>query len=222
MLQFLHFNEFSLQIQTPGSKRMYSVVISATKVCHWEMKGRFPERVVLADVPSVRFSFRGNMRMYPRSCLRSEGTMEHPNVPSFRFLFRGNIRQNHPFGKDHPLSTPEYGSSFGSWKNIADGSGFWFGLVPGTPWLLKGNPGKKKTTVAHQNTVSTKKSFTVSVTRFSPPGLLRNDQETVCPKLVSKWFMERVLLLVWGVSGGVGFLSLDLCLAVSEPEQETH
>ena len=24
---------------------------------------------------------------------------EHPNVPSFRFSFRGNIRQNHPFGK---------------------------------------------------------------------------------------------------------------------------
>ena len=23
---------------------------------------------------------------------------EHPNVPSFRFSFRGNIRQNHPFG----------------------------------------------------------------------------------------------------------------------------
>ena len=23
---------------------------------------------------------------------------EHPNVPSFRFSFRGNIRQDHPFG----------------------------------------------------------------------------------------------------------------------------
>ena len=35
---------------------------------HWEIKGRFRKRVVLA------------------------------NVPSFRFSFRGNIRQNHPFG----------------------------------------------------------------------------------------------------------------------------
>ena len=35
---------------------------------HWEIKGRFPKRVVLA------------------------------NVPSFRFSFRGNIRRNHPFG----------------------------------------------------------------------------------------------------------------------------
>ena len=43
-----------------------------TRICygtfHWEIKGRFPKRVVLA------------------------------NVPSFRFSFRGNIRQNHPFG----------------------------------------------------------------------------------------------------------------------------
>ena len=39
-----------------------------TKKGHWEIKGRFRKRVVLA------------------------------NVPSFRFSFRGNIRQNHPFG----------------------------------------------------------------------------------------------------------------------------
>ena len=35
---------------------------------HWEIKGRFRKRVVLA------------------------------NVPLFRFSFRGNIRRNHPFG----------------------------------------------------------------------------------------------------------------------------
>ena len=39
-----------------------------TKKGHWEIKRRFPKRVVLA------------------------------NVSSFRFSFRGNIRQNHPFG----------------------------------------------------------------------------------------------------------------------------
>ena len=38
------------------------------KGAHWEIKGRFRKRVVLA------------------------------NVPSFRFSFRGNIHQNHPFG----------------------------------------------------------------------------------------------------------------------------
>ena len=66
---------------------------------HWETKGRFRKRVVLANVPSFRFSFRGNMRTYPRSGLRS-------NVPSFRFSFRGSIRQNHPFGKP-PFSQPQ-------------------------------------------------------------------------------------------------------------------
>ena len=52
---------------------------------HWEIKGRFPKRVVLA------------------------------NVPSFRFSFRGNIRQNHPFGnhpfvnpRDFPDCSREY------------------------------------------------------------------------------------------------------------------
>ena len=29
---------------------------------HWEIKGRFRKRVVLANVPSFRFSFRGNIR----------------------------------------------------------------------------------------------------------------------------------------------------------------
>ena len=69
---------------------------------HREIKGRFRKRVVLANVPSFRFSFRGNMRTYPRSGFRSG---QHPNVPSFRFSFRGNIRQNHPFG-NHPFMFP--------------------------------------------------------------------------------------------------------------------
>ena len=42
---------------------------------HWEIKGRFPKRVVLA------------------------------NVPSFRFSFRGNIRRNHPFGNHPVVNT---------------------------------------------------------------------------------------------------------------------
>ena len=53
---------------------------------HWEIKGRFRERVVLANIPSFRFSLRGtcertlipvfvrgNIRMYPRSGFRSGG-----------------------------------------------------------------------------------------------------------------------------------------------------
>ena len=42
---------------------------------HWEIKGRFRKRVVLA------------------------------NVPSFRFSFRGNIRRNHPFGNHPFVNT---------------------------------------------------------------------------------------------------------------------
>ena len=37
--------------------------------------------VVLANVPSFRFSFRGNMRMYPRSSFRSGGASERTLVP---------------------------------------------------------------------------------------------------------------------------------------------
>ena len=42
---------------------------------HWEIRGRFRKRVVLA------------------------------NVPSFRFSFRGNIRRNHPFGNHPFVNT---------------------------------------------------------------------------------------------------------------------
>ena len=46
-----------------------------TNYFHWEIKGRFRKRVVLA------------------------------NVPSFRFSFLGNIRRNHPFGNHPLVNT---------------------------------------------------------------------------------------------------------------------
>ena len=51
---------------------------------HQEIKGRFRKRVVLVNVPSFRFSFRGNLRMYPRSSFRSGGTSKRTLVPVFR------------------------------------------------------------------------------------------------------------------------------------------
>ena len=64
--QFSGFTPLAGQITGIGLK----AINSSKKVLkiHWEIKGRFRKRVVLA------------------------------NVPSFRFSFRGNIRQNHPFG----------------------------------------------------------------------------------------------------------------------------
>ena len=50
---------------------------------HREIKGRFRKRVGLANVPSFLFSFRGNMRTYPRSGLRSGGASERTLVPVF-------------------------------------------------------------------------------------------------------------------------------------------
>ena len=62
---------------------------------HWEIRGRFRKRVVLANVPSFRFSFWGTCeRTLVPVCVPGE----HPNVPSFPFSFQGNIRQNHSFG----------------------------------------------------------------------------------------------------------------------------
>ena len=54
---------------TPNKNGSYGIK------CHWEIKGRFRKRVVLA------------------------------NVPSFRFSFRGNIRRNHPFGNHPFVNT---------------------------------------------------------------------------------------------------------------------
>ena len=47
------------------------------------MKGGFVKGWVLANVPSFRFSFRGNMRMHPCSGFRSRGTCERTLVPVF-------------------------------------------------------------------------------------------------------------------------------------------
>ena len=71
--------------------------------CHWEIKGRFPKRPVLVNVPSFRFSSRGNMRTYPRSGFRSGGTSECTLVPIF-------VPREHPpkppFWKTILLATP--------------------------------------------------------------------------------------------------------------------
>ena len=70
-------------------------------------KNRFlPKRVVLAEVPSFRFSFRGNMRTYPRSGFRSGGTSE---CTLFRSSFLGEHPPKPPFCKTTLLSTPDFG-----------------------------------------------------------------------------------------------------------------
>ena len=105
----------------PGSFRNFSGISSGKSHSYWgygpEMKGRFRKRVVLANEPSFRFSFRGNMRMYLVPVFVPG---EHLNVPSFRVSFRGNIRQNHPFG-NHPFvnrdSTPDRMRDFLAIKN---------------------------------------------------------------------------------------------------------
>ena len=75
-------------------------------VFHWEKKGRFCKRVVLANVPSFRFSFRENMRTYPRCGFHSEGTSElYTLVPVFVL---GEHPPKPPFWKTTLLSTPEF------------------------------------------------------------------------------------------------------------------
>ena len=71
--------------------------------------------MVLANVPSFRFSFRGNIRRNHPFGNHQKGSLGDKravskrvvlaNVPSFRFSFRGNIRRNHPFG-NHPFANP--------------------------------------------------------------------------------------------------------------------
>ena len=81
---------FSLNFAFFSETKLYGQKMSQ----HWEIKGRFRKRVVLANVPSFRFSFRGNMRTYPCSSFRSGGTSEgtlvrvfvpgeHPPKPPF-------------------------------------------------------------------------------------------------------------------------------------------
>ena len=101
-------------------------------IFHWEIKGRFRKRVVLANVPSFRFSFRGNIR-------RNHPFGNHPfanprkfslgdkravskrvvlaNVPSFRFSFRGTSAET-TLLETTLLRTPEKGS----FPNISGGT----------------------------------------------------------------------------------------------------
>ena len=109
----------------PGGRRSGSrrntVEEHAFSKYHWETKGRFRKRVVLASVPSFRFSFRENMRTYPRSCFRSGGTCECTLVPVF---VPGEHPPKPPFWKTTLLSginfctgdfappKPEFGAEF--------------------------------------------------------------------------------------------------------------
>ena len=53
---------------------LLSATVEKVLQIHCLISGRFRKRVVLANVPSFRFSFRGNIRMYPHSSFRSGGT----------------------------------------------------------------------------------------------------------------------------------------------------
>ena len=86
--------------------RRHAKVVPPVKV-HWEIKGRFRKRVVLANVPSFQFSFRGNMRTYPRSGFHSGGPSECTLVPVF--VPGDHPPKNHPFGKP-PFWQPKKGS----------------------------------------------------------------------------------------------------------------
>ena len=70
----------------------------------WGWSEFFSKRVVLANLPSFRFSFRGNMRTYPRSGFRSGGTFECTLVPVF---VPGEHLPKPPFWKTTLLSTPD-------------------------------------------------------------------------------------------------------------------
>ena len=72
-------------------------------------KGRFRKRVVLANVPSFRFSFPGNMRTYPRSGCRSGGTSECTLVPVF---VPGEHLPKPPFWKTTLLQTSDHSVIF--------------------------------------------------------------------------------------------------------------
>ena len=86
-LQFVFLAECSYRDNSPQEFSRffcdYSYMIQWLLNFHWEIKGRFRKRVVLANVPSFRFSFQGNIRICSRSGFRSGE----------------DIRQNHPFGK---------------------------------------------------------------------------------------------------------------------------
>ena len=73
---------------------------------HWEIKGRFPKRVVLANVPSFRFSFRGNIR-------RNHPPGNHPPVNTKKAhreikgrFPKGRLRRTYPRPGPRPGGTP--------------------------------------------------------------------------------------------------------------------
>ena len=74
-----------------------------------ETRGQFCKRVVLANVPSFRFLFWGNMRTYPGSGFRSGGTSECTLVPVFVL---GEHPPKPPFWKTTLLATPEFHQGF--------------------------------------------------------------------------------------------------------------
>ena len=82
----------------------------STPLCHWEIQGRFHKRVVLANIPSFRFSFWGTCE---RTLVPVFIPGEHPNVPSFRFSFRGStLVENRPFVNPRLLTIrTRYGNS---------------------------------------------------------------------------------------------------------------
>ena len=89
---------------SPGTKTGTRVHSDVPPERNPEIKGRFRKRVVLANVPLFRFSFRGNMRTYPRSGFRSWGTSECTLVPVFVL---GEHPPNPPFWKTTLLATPD-------------------------------------------------------------------------------------------------------------------
>ena len=146
-----HGNSLSRSVCSTAGSFGFQEVRTASD--HWEIKGRFRKRVVLANVPSFRFSFRGNIR-------RNHPFGNHPcgnhqllslgdkravskrvvlaNVPSFRFSFRGNIRQNHPFG-NRPFANPRSDTEVGAFGGsaLSDRIGRkWTLCLSATPMIL--------------------------------------------------------------------------------------
>ena len=66
-----------------GQERERHVPFKLLGLVHRETKGWFRKRMVLTNVPSFRFSFWGNMWMYPRSGFCSKVTCEYALVPGF-------------------------------------------------------------------------------------------------------------------------------------------
>ena len=101
-------------------------------IVHWEIKGRFRKRVVLANVLSFRFSFRGSIRTYPSSGFRSGGTPECTLVP---ISVPGEHPPKPPFWKppfDLPVNSLRHhrkNSATGVMRRVSRDGGGYFGRV---------------------------------------------------------------------------------------------